>query len=312
MDINIFTRLLLYLIALLFNSGCVRDFNDDCPADATFILMFEYRDRTGNDIFDDRVQRVDVFVYDDNNLLIQRQSINKEQLTAFAGTELTDLCPGRYRVVVWGNMNDKHSFSGVHLGSLFSDARLSHVSENSGEPLLYAPATPLNASASTFIIHVSGTETRSATISFSRAHKRIEVYVVGFENRAETLGELPTISVEGVSAHYDFDRVASENRIAFQSDAVARTQGNRQIAFAGFYTPLFEQNNPKLIHVKSADNNVVYTVNLRDFLANNAEIVFEDTDVPDMVISVLISFNMDLSVDISIPKWEENIVSPEY
>ena len=311
MDINIFTRFFLYLIALIFSS-CVRDFNDDCPADATFILLFEYKDRAGNDIFNERVQRVDVFVYDSDNLLIQRQTINEEQLTAFAGTELTDLCPSRYRIVVWGNMSDKHSFSGVHLGSLFSEARLSHVSENGGEPLLYAPATPLNATASAFIIHVSGTETRSATISFSRAHKRIEVYVIGFENRAETLGELPIIRLEGVSAHYGFDRAASENRIVFQSDAVARTQGNRQVAFAGFYTPLFGQNNPKVIHVKSANNNVVYSVNLRDFLANNAEIVLHDTDIPDMVIPVLISFNKDLSVDISVPNWEENVVRPEY
>ena len=301
---------LICIIVLL--CSCVRDYNDDCSANATFILLFEYKDRSGNDIFDDRVQRVDVFVYDNDNLLIQRQSINKEQLTAFAGTELNYLCPGRYRVIVWGNVSDKHLFSGVHLGSLFSDARLSHVSENGGEPLLYAPATPLNATAAAFIIHVSGTETRSQTIPFSRAHKRIEVYVMGFDERVETLGELPIIKIEGVSAHYDFGRAASDNRIAFQNDAVAHISGNRRVAFAGFYTPLFEATNPKIIHVKSADNNIVYTVNLQDFLANNAEIVLYDTDIPDMVIPVLISFNKDLSVDISVPNWEENIVRPEY
>ena len=31
-----------------------------------------------------------------------------------------------------------------------------------------------------------------------------------------------------------------------------------------------------------------------------------------MAIPVLISFNKDLSVDISVPNWEENIVRPEY
>jgi hypothetical protein len=51
---------------------------------------------------------------------------------------------------------------------------------------------------------------------------------------------------------------------------------------------------------------------LRDFLANNADIVLHDTDIPDMVIPVFISFNKDLSVDITIPEWEENIVRPIY
>ena len=312
MDINIFTRLFLYLIVLLFSS-CVRDFNDDCPAEATFILMFEYRDRAGNDIFDERVQRVDVFVYSSDNLLVHRQTIDRTQLTEFAGTELHHLCPGRHRVVVWGNAINKHTFNGVHLGSSISDARLSHTSTaTNGEPLLYAPATRMGAQAAEFIIAVSGTETRTAVIPFSRAHKRIEVFVAGFENRTETLGELPIIKIEGVSAHYDFDRRTSNNRLAFQNNTVWQTIGNHRVAFVGFYTPLFEESNPKVIHVKSANNSIVYTVNLQDFLVNNTGIVFHDTDIPDMTIPVLITFNKDLSVDITIPTWDENVVRPIY
>ena len=311
MDINIFTRLLLYLIALIFSS-CIRDFNDDCPADSKFILMFEYTDRAGNDIFDERVQRVDVFVYNSDNFLVHRQTIDREQLTAFAGTKLTYLCPGRHRVVVWGNAINKHTFRGVQLGDPIRDARLSLVSATSGEQLLYAPATRMGAQAAEFIIHVSDREVRAATIPFSRAHKRIEVFVAGFDNRTETLGELPIIRIEGVSAHYDFDRRTSENRVAFQADAVAHTIGNQRVAFAGFYTPLFEANNPKVIEVRAASGSVVYSVDLRDFLANNPQIVLHDTDIPDTVVPVLVTFNKDLSVEISIPKWEENIVRPEY
>jgi hypothetical protein len=273
-------------------------------------LNFRYADREGRDIFDERVKQVDVFVFDDNERLIKRRTITKAQLTVFAGTEL-NLNPGKYRVVAWANAVNKHVFSNVAIGNHVNDARLSHIS--GGEPLLYTPAKLMNETATEFTITVPKTGQGTETISFSRAHTKIEVYVIGFESRNDVQGELPMIiEIEGVSAHYNFEKEALEHRISFQNKAISRTIEDRNVSYSEFYTPLFEGNTAKLIHVKSADNTLIHTVNLREFLEKNADIQILDTDVPDMVIPVLITFERDWLVTVSVPEWEKVAGRPEY
>jgi hypothetical protein len=292
------------------------------------ILEFVYTDQNQKDIFHDRINKVDVFVFDSSTQrLVLKRTVSEAELLAFQGTELP-LPAGEYRVVCWGNAhNERHTFSNAELGSHINDIRLGHTlssgSYQGASPLHYAPRKLLNETAQEFKVTIPKFGSYTASIPFSRAHIKIEVYVKGFEDSA-LQGEqrnFPMVEVAGVSTHYDFSKTTLGDPISYRSTTTpkvvtkTRIEAGETVAYTDFYTPLFSTDTSQEVYIRRpSDNSIVTTVNLMQFIANpDNGITILDTNVPDMVIPIYIEYgdNKDVAVTVTIPNFQVKPSIPE-
>jgi hypothetical protein len=320
-------RISLLLLCISFFVGCIGEREAYCP-ESSLILEFVYTDQNQKDIFHDRINQVDVFVFDSSTeRLVIRRTVSEAELLTFQGAELP-LPAGEYRVICWANAhNERHTFSNAEPGSHINDIRLGHTlssgSYQGASSLYYAPQKLLNETAKVFKVAVPKFGSYTASIPFSRAHIKIEVYVKGFEdgNANETQRNFPMVEVAGVSPYYDFSKTTLGDPISYRSattpKVVTKTQieAGETVAFADFYTPLFREDTPQEVYIRRpSDNSIVTTVNLMQFIANpDNSITILDTNMPDMTIPIYIEYGDDknVAVTVTVPKFQVKPSIPE-
>lgn len=122
---NIFFGRISIIISLFLLCGCIYD-DPDCPTGV--FLRFEYTLNTRYiDLFDEQVNDLTLFFYNEEDKLVFTRDISANQLDQDNRLYL-DLDPGNYRVIVWGNLYDTHfswgspdSFSTFRLDLLYGE-----------------------------------------------------------------------------------------------------------------------------------------------------------------------------------------------
>ena len=309
-------RITLFLFLATLFSACIGEWhNKYCPTDRNVVVEFAYV-YNGNDVFNEQVESVDLFVFDSNNLLVHRETINAAQLNAFAGTDLSHLAPGTYRIVAWGNVSPlRNTFGGANVGDNISDAHIGRVGvtrnteSQSGNScrLHFAPGLAQNQ----FTITVPTSGDLTATLPFARSYIGIEVFVVGFAAYTNQT-EPPIIEINGAASHFCFNR-NPEGNITLRETTVIQTQYVERPAVAMFRTKLFDNNTgfAKELHVRSgqAGNAIHYTINdvrlrqlVAQFMASNNITSLKADATPQRVIPITISFedgeNVSVTVDV--------------
>ena len=90
--------IMLYALLLVTVTGCIKENLDDCET----ILYFDYLGDGTRDIFLQKIEKVDMYVYNEDKVCIQKTALNKSELHRQQGTTL-NLPSGQYHVVCWGN-----------------------------------------------------------------------------------------------------------------------------------------------------------------------------------------------------------------
>lgn len=312
----------LLLLSTLLMTGCIGDNLDDCPPIITdnLTIGFLYPDDNGTDIFSQQVNKVNLFVYDQQNNYVTSQRIDQSSLSTFAGTKL-QLNPGTYRIVCWGNA-DKHSeFLGINNGSLWKDAFLANstidandVTPN-GDPLHYAPkggesADLRQSTAPGFYVTVPTQGTKEVTIDFTRAHIKVIVYIKGFEDFSAQ-GEFltPFVELTNVPSRYNFDLETTGKLVTYRDVATQTTVEGNQVAVMVFDTPLFDQDTPiNLVVKQQSDGKTLTTVSLADFIQENNIILGNSVvlELPIMLTYIQGKF------EIGLPNWDKKPVEPGF
>lgn len=89
---------------LLLATSCIHDDDDDCPVmQPSTHLYFSYLGDVGRDIFPSKIESVSLYVFDQNDKLVEQRVINHAQLSVYQGTQVS-LHTGLYQVVCWGNV----------------------------------------------------------------------------------------------------------------------------------------------------------------------------------------------------------------
>ena len=92
--------ILMLLSVVVLAAGCIKEDLDDCW---NVSLYFQYLADGDKDVLSQYVEKVDLYVYDEGDALVARESYNQDELINFQATPHFRLMPGRYRVVVVGN-----------------------------------------------------------------------------------------------------------------------------------------------------------------------------------------------------------------
>ena len=94
----------MLLSVVVLAAGCIKEDLDDCW---NVSLYFQYLADGNKDVLSQYVEKVDLYVYDEEDALVAEESYNQDELINFQATPHFRLMPGRYRVVVVGNAYDR-------------------------------------------------------------------------------------------------------------------------------------------------------------------------------------------------------------
>ena len=97
-------KILMLLSVVVLAAGCIKEDLDDCW---NVSLYFQYLADGNKDVLSQYVEKVDLYVYDEEDALVAEESYNQDELINFQATPHFRLMPGRYRVVVVGNAYDR-------------------------------------------------------------------------------------------------------------------------------------------------------------------------------------------------------------
>ena len=307
--IKLFVLNLLFLLVCIF-SRCISEDTNSCPTDKqnNLILKFVYTDNRKNDLFMDYIHQVEVFIFNNQEYLVRRQTIDKTALSVFSGTKL-NLAPGKYRIVCWGNTMNRSKFDGIDIGSNFTNAfvRNSSLQNNAatnGDPLFYAPLE-----SQKFIVTIPPKGAINETISFCCAHIKIEIYIKGFEYLSPLGSTLtPLVELTNISAEYNFDMKSCCSNISNIDAASYRIIEGQQLAVINFYTPIFTEDTPSKIFIKKqSDGSILTTISLKEFIKqNNIKLISSH----QTVIPILVEYK-STTVNITLPGWRQNPTEPE-
>lgn len=318
-----FFSVVLLLFSVILLNSCIREDSDSClPKDVNnLILNFDYLDSQGADIFLRTIHRVDVFVYDVEQRLVYRQTVDQASLNVYDGIGL-NLAPGTYKIVCWGNDMNRTIFGGVDLGDLFADASLSYSILNpeddiayGGEALYYASKIESVADKQLSTVTISEqegkTEAEIRKIYFNCAHIKIDIYIEGFEDyTAEGKSLAPFIELTHLPASYNFDMQLSDSYVSDLDTASYRTIDGKQLAVSSFYTPFFDENTPiQVLIKKQSDSSTITTISLREFIKEN-NIKLENNH--EVVIPLFMEYKyISSKVSIGLPTWKQIPIEPE-
>ena len=97
-------KILCSLAVVVLAAGCIKEDLDDCW---NVSLYFQYLADGDKDVLSQYVEKVDLYVYNEADELVAKESYNQDELINFQATPHFRLEPGRYRVVVVGNAHDR-------------------------------------------------------------------------------------------------------------------------------------------------------------------------------------------------------------
>lgn len=169
----------LTLLAFLFTlGGCIKEDLSKCNGE--FNLKFRYvKNSEGVDKFPSEVNKLDVFVYDENDVLVGKFSDAGGHLDASYQMNLP-LEPGKYKVITWGNLeNELCEMKGMTEGTKKEQHEVTLKGTSSGRVDVIDREIPPVFYGQEMEIEVKANKKREATVDLIKNTKRVRVLIKG-------------------------------------------------------------------------------------------------------------------------------------
>ena len=296
-----FRNLLMCLLLVGgLSASCIKEDNSDCFN--IYRLALSYLGDENSEIFPEKIDRVDMYVFDGNGNCITSTRLSDAEVKA----QLTTLPPleeGTYRIVCVGNAYDtkvENIDARDHSRTSFAAADYINGETVSGND-------PLYWSAIDYVIapydEYKQIETR--TTYFKCSHYDISVEVVGVPDPNTKAGNYPVIALEGVAPRTDFNNRAHGEPTTY----VMETNHDGNLTLKGLNN-IMRHTNHEDVWVR------VYTPDQKELLAeiNFAQFLNKYSDMIDVTKNeVLIPFQIifkPTEVTIKLPNWFVETVRP--
>jgi hypothetical protein len=298
-----YVKVLLLLLCLAPAAGCVRE--DAAECDRAVTIRFSYTGDGDTEIFGEKIDKVDLYVFDQNHRVVLSRSLTPDELAGQSAQ--VSLPPGKtYRAVSIGNAHNNVTAS-LHEGAV-SDTKLMHPVTHpdietgdrrvDSNDHLYHTAGDLTVSASEDTEHL---------LTFSAAHHDVVVEVAGYVDPAPVRADGdPGLYIEHLNlpAWTDFENnhSADEHLSHFPMGVV------RDGVYVHEYN-VMRHLDDSYIHVHSAEGDLLYELDVTAFLAEHPAI---DPARHEDVLAIRIEFTSLHDVSVSIPEWAIKKTNPEY
>lgn len=283
-------------------ASCIREDMSQCRNAHELVLSYLGDGKT--EIFDDKICRVEMYVFDAMNSCVADFVVPAGQVAARTA-ELPPLAPGDYRVVCLGNTHHTKTVN-LSAGSFdairFADADYVDTGAASGNDSLYYASVPVTVTGFT------GKEgDRTTLVPFVCSHYDLSVEVAGIPRSDVRAGLLPRLEICGVAPCTDF-----ENRVCGEAaDYTLETRYDADKMLLTSETNIMRHTNHEAVSVclrTASGESTFVEVNLAEFLAEHPGI---DCSKQEVLIPIRIEFT-SAGVEVSVPDWFVQEVKPEF
>jgi hypothetical protein len=185
-------------------------------------------------------------------------------------------------------------------------------SDESSDPVYYAPyktptllpGTIADGDYTIYEITVPAGVQTVRDMDFAKAHRRVEVFISGYENTEHYDGATaPLVERSGARMGYDFllrtDPAA--HTLRRQSESTGQTEATFSTDFYSNLTPITGDGWVRVLHPDTGV--VIGEVNIAAYIAANN--ITDDSYIPIHFI-----FDMDANVTVTMPSWTDNDMTP--
>ena len=298
-------KLLKLAICLLLLGGlsasCTKEDHSDCYN--IYRLAFRYNGDGTDDIFGEKINSVDMYVFDVNSVCVSRTRLSQADLHA-QETVLPPLAEGEYRIVCIGNAHDT-KVQGLNSRSVnntsFAASDYLNGENVSGNDSLYWSAVNY-----TIQPYSEYKMEETKLTDFSSSHFKVSVEVI---NAPDALGTDPVIELVGVSPMTNFNNEAHGEPV----DYVLEVESSDDNDYTAECNIMRHTDHEKVyLKISSKDGSYSHLINFAEYISKFSKYI--DTSLNECLIAFRVEYISDSLSDIRIevPSWVIENVTPEF
>lgn len=287
------------LMLVAFLPSCVREDLSDCRS--INYLLLSYVGDGEDEIFNDMVGKVDIYIFSSDNRLVKSYTIPDADVRA-RRTMLPQLEEGSYRIVCLGNTYHT-DVSGLPTRAFGNDITFSDKDFTEGRTV--KSNDPLYFSSLDYKIEPFDAESPSDNIKtavFRCSHYDVMIQVIG----APDTRDLPKIEMTGLLPSTDFTNRACGEEVIYEPE---KEYDEAAATVTCSFNIMRNTSHDRVdINVRNADGTALANVNLAEFLRANADKI--DVARQEVLIPVEIKF-ISGEVIVQVPGWFVEEVRPD-
>lgn len=282
--------------------SCIREDFDGCYSSNR--LLLSYKGDGAEEIFNDKICRVEMFVFDAENKCVNSSILPREQVESRTAL-LPTLAAGDYRIICVGNTHATH----INNVDACDYCKMCFASEDyiagevvSGNDSLYYASTYYTVQP-----YNGRDDNHEQTIEFASSHYDVAIEVAGIPAVESRAGALPELQICGVTPMTDF-----ENNVTGEAtDYILETQYEPAGMLLTARANIMRHDNHEDVNVRlfaAGSKDLLAEVNMAEFLAANPII---DCSKHEVLIPIRIEFKSG-EVTVTVPEWYVEEVKPEF